>query len=479
MPDLNPLYYINVGPHGTFKESGDLQTTPQDIDRLFEHLIENNQSKLAVHFHGGLISEGAGKDIAEKMVPVYRDAGAHPVTFIWETGLVETLLRNINTIQRTELFKKLLKYVIKHAAKRLGANFEGKGPGEEITLEEIEAELQKEGAFESFDATAKGGAAQLQEQELDELEAEMEAELEIDLAADEDLETIVKEEAPQTDLLDQRKLDEMEDARARGVSVLFLAKTIAKIAYRVIKRYVKQRDHDFYPSVVEEVLREFYLADFGEWVWGGMKNAAHAMWKPNTPPVTINSHVGNYFLQKLVDWQNQNPDSIVDLIGHSAGSIAICNMLAAAEEQDLEVDIRHIIFLAPACTSRLFYNQIVTKPDNYQSFRMFTMADEFETQDQLVTKLYTHSLLYFISGVLEDDVDIPIAGMIRHATGESPYDDDYLKAIHDFLFAPGANRLVLSKTTSSQPGFRSHSVKHGDFDDDQLTRESLRTLVAI
>lgn len=56
---------------------------------------------------------------------------------------------------------------------------------------------------------------------------------------------------------------------------------LAAIAYRVIRRHVRGRDHGFYPTVVEELLRELYLANLGAWVWDQMKEKAAAMWLPN------------------------------------------------------------------------------------------------------------------------------------------------------------------------------------------------------
>src|SRR5438874_3622153 len=98
MPEFSGLNYVNVGPHGTFTPSGHLATTPADVDAIFKHLADTNKQKLALHFHGGLIDEGAGLDIARKMAPLYAGAGAHPVTFVWETGLVETISTNLERL---------------------------------------------------------------------------------------------------------------------------------------------------------------------------------------------------------------------------------------------------------------------------------------------------------------------------------------------------------------------------------------------
>ena len=106
------------------------------------------------------------------------------------------------------------------------------------------------------------------------------------------------------------------------------------------------------------------------------------------------------------------------------------------------------------------------------------MMDEVEKKDHLVPFIYTRSLLYFISGVLEEEVDAPIAGMHRFWAGTKPFDDAYLVDTQNWLKAGGKNRSVLSGTTGDNAGLESKSVTHGGFDDDDATRKSLTHIVA-
>jgi len=479
MPAFSPLNYINVGPHGTFRESGNLKTNPEDIDAIFEHLEQTGQGKLAVHFHGGLIGEAKGKEIAEKMWKLFKD-DAHPVTFVWETGFIETVSRNLNELFPTKLFQKVVKYAIRRAAAKLGGGIGGKGPGEEMTLTEIEAELASVDRFDRFDQGAKDAAAVMDEAELDAIATEIQAEVELDLDADPDIIDILETEPPITELLDPAFVDEVQAEKSdKGfISTAKLALHISKIVYRVIKRFIRKRDHGFYPTVVEETLRELYLADFGAWVWGNMKEIAEAMWQPNTLPLTDDSHPGTYFLEKLAAHQQAHPGFTIDLAGHSAGSIAICHLLDRIEERFPALAIRNLLLLAPACTSELFRQEIAAQPDRFDGFRMFTMKDDLETKDRLVPAVYTRSLLYFISGVLEDTWDIPLAGLELQSRGTAPYDSRELLEVQRFVRAPGTLRLVLSETTGQGPGLNSASHAHGDFDDDTETLTSLKVIVA-
>jgi hypothetical protein len=109
---------------------------------------------------------------------------------------------------------------------------------------------------------------------------------------------------------------------------------------------------------------------------------------------------------------------------------------------------------------------------------MFTMSDENERNDQLIPKLklvYPHSLLYFISGVLEKDGggDMPIVGMQRYFDARL-YSGAKHPAIVPFrtLIEQNAAHGVWSKQLGGN-GLSSASLTHGDFDDDPATRSSL------
>ena len=67
----------------------------------------------------------------------------------------------------------------------------------------------------------------------------------------------------------------VENQGARGaLSLGSLIQAGVRIAFGVAKRYKTKREHGFYPTVVEEILRATFLADLGAWGWQGMKNSA-------------------------------------------------------------------------------------------------------------------------------------------------------------------------------------------------------------
>lgn len=468
---------VHVGPGGTFRPKGDHVSTPADIAALFETLSSTQATSITIHFHGGLVSEAKGVEVAEMMAPVYAAADSYPVAFVWETGLVETFRDNLLKIHETKLFQKLLVWVAKRVAQRFGG-LNAKGVGEPITNAEIAAELKKLKPFADYDdAEPAKGAAQrgdigVTEDDLDVVLEELEAEFEEDIDADDEIEALIKEREGQSPA----------DASEKGLwSSLKFAKQLAKIAYRVIKRHLRDRDHGLHCTVVEEVLREYYLADLGAWVWGNMKSKADSMWNDNTGLSGEELHVGRTFLDALHAHQQANPNFTVNLVGHSAGTIVICHMLRtiAAHYPGLTIDDVH--FLAAAARTDLAVAEVARHNDRYKRFRFFTMADQFEQDDVLFPYAYSRSLLYFISGVLEpDEVDIPIAGMMRHASKQPPFDTGVAREWADFISAD--NRAVYSDTTeidpTAPPGRRCTARKHGDFDNDVAMQQSLTHILS-
>ncbi|MBL7829308.1 MAG: hypothetical protein JNJ57_21915, partial [Saprospiraceae bacterium] len=135
---LSPLNYLTAGAKdGKFQTKGDAPSSPEQVDQLFEHLEKTKAPRLALYFHGGLVSTKIGIGIAENMVGVFKDV-THPVSVVWETGAVKTMIDDFSVITESDLFKDLRDWVLK----KLGENFgglggvKGKASFNEKTLEE-------------------------------------------------------------------------------------------------------------------------------------------------------------------------------------------------------------------------------------------------------------------------------------------------------------------------------------------------------
>ena len=155
----------------------------------------------------------------------------------------------------------------------------------------------------------------------------------------------------------------------------------------------------------------------------------------------------------------------------------IANMLEATAIRHPDLRFRNLLLLAPAITIDDFEHRIQAHADRFAVFRMFVMNDELECHDRLVPGVYPRSLLYFVSGTLESQADTPLLGLRRHSCGQRPYDDYRFASLQRYL-AEEEDRLVLSKTSDEAgDGLRSVAARHGDFDDDPVTLESLQAII--
>lgn len=488
---MNKLNYIHVGQLGTFKKSGKYNSTHEDIDDLISNLKEKDSNRIAFYFHGGLVNEESGVASGTTMNKVFNNANSYPISFVWDTGLGETLRDRIPTIHKTKFFRKLLYYVIKRAGSKIGIEVGTRGGVHKFTETEIETELEKDIPFEDIVLNeGKRGAAMSFLADEDAFINELEAEIEEDLEGDIELKEIARNLTIE-DQIDEVHLQKLQQAEESGInkrglfSFVGLIKAIALIAFRVIRRHFKNRDHGFYPTIVEEILREYYVANVGAWVWSGMKEKAREMWMSNNSLSGTDMHVGTYFLEALNDYAGDKSLTI-DLVGHSAGSIVICHLLKSIENNYPNLKIRKVTFLAPACRCELFHQEILIKPNRYESIRIFTMSDTYEKADALVDripKFYPRSLLYFISGVLENkgkDYDAYILGLERHISWSNYLNKEpILRNINSFLYENLPERLVYSKTkATAAEGYQSEAIDHGDFDDDKKTLESITYLLS-
>jgi pimeloyl-ACP methyl ester carboxylesterase len=260
-----------------------------------------------------------------------------------------------------------------------------------------------------------------------------------------------------------------------------MVKSLATVIYNTVKRMIQKRDHGFYPTIIEEILREIYVANLGAWFWKQMKDKAAEMWLPDTtqvPSADLTQHAGTYLLRSLNKYGDETGQDItVDLVGHSAGSIAVAELMAVVANYP-RLKIRHIIYMAPAVTSKLFKEKVIARAGQFKTFRMFTMSDDYETKDMMLGYVYPRSLLYFVSGCLETCVDEYILGMERYLRDAKPYSEEsILKDIRTFLQS-SPNMYVYAVTAQDAvDGLKTFSKHHGDFDND--TDGTLKSMMSI
>ncbi|MFD9074226.1 hypothetical protein, partial [Streptomyces lasiicapitis] len=274
-----------------------------------------------------------------------------------------------------------------------------------------------------------------------------------------------------------------DSRRALVTSALLVRKTVRVIA-AVVGRFRLHTDHGLYPTVVEEILREFYVANVGAAIWDAMKRQT-----ADTFAASDETRAGRYFLDRFSRLLATGSRPRVTVVGHSAGAVFISNLLTDLVRRRADADdplpadfrVRDVALLAPACTVAQLAPVVRLQRELFDRLRMFTMTDAAERADHLVPLLYPRSLLYFISGVLErgpakQSAVAPIAGMQRWYAADGAFGGQDSEDLRAFL-AADPHRTVWSPV-EGEPGLSSSARTHGGFDDDAEVLASLARMLA-
>lgn len=249
----------------------------------------------------------------------------------------------------------------------------------------------------------------------------------------------------------------------------------ARIGWRILRRKINKRDHGLGPTVVEEVLRALYLAKAGSALWKAMKRDVRQHFDAGG--------AGTYLFERLGEIARGGKDVRVLAIGHSAGALFCGRLALATRLAPPGLSIGHIL-LAPAI--RIDEAAESYAGGRFEGLRIFTMNDPREIANALDGKIfgeaYSRSLLYLISGAMEDEgdyPDAPLLGMQRHlappykATRQENEAREKLEGVlaglpDPVVFAPSPD--------NAPPGRRTNSFMHGGYWRDEQTFESIKEI---
>lgn len=479
-----------------------------------------NPARLLLHLHGGLVEEGKGVAIAQALggfPPLgYALDDWQRVAVVWRTGFFETLENQWPKLFSDDrLYKVILKRVLGYAASKLGlpeatgrSASDGLGLSPTEIARRLEARLDHD-PFEDVDVALElgvpGGRGPILAEDSD---GALIREFQLWVRDDPELHAVAEDIAAWrtydepsgrsavangdrdrgriafSNLSEaaRREIDanvakvKTEGPAGRGLLGVDVALTLIKhaalIAMRVIKRFRRRRDHGFYATVVEELVRELYGDLIGAAVWRLMKENADQHFAPGGAG------------RRLVDLIAAHPPEILAIVGHSAGSIWASAFLDALSGLDNPPRIR-LAFMAPAVRMDRFADTLAKASGLIENFRLITMRDDLERKDPVLGKslayLYPSSLLYLISGVLENRdaeafADAPLLGMQRFLTSDpawlkTPADIASVNSVVAFLGRQSSAPVF--STIAGGEGLSSDAVSHGGFDQDPATIASV------
>ncbi len=502
---LDKDHYL-VSRHGTFDTSGSPHATTQaDLDHLFSTLAtDKNCDRLVLHFHGGLVDFESGMLAAEDITKRYAGLAAYQVFFLWQTALFDVLSEetfldaicpNISQAFNDPFFQQVLLRVTQFVKGKVDAANGGAIdrwldlPSKEEVLQELQTPKDGQEPYSDIDSTALPENTRLHKHEEKIFREHLTHNDPVLKQHAQDLVTkhtpvALKDKAsgnitnahttttnapPFSLEFIEHLLTEIGNAaleEAEKIANFFIIGRCITVLKRVLDRFAQRRDHGVFPTIVEEILREFFVGKIGKEVWNGIKKEAADTFD------TSSGYTGTAFLRGLKTYCEANPNAHITLIGHSAGGIYICEFLQHAHvflPQNVTFDV---IMLAPANSYKLFSDTLKSYQSRIQAIRIFAMSDDLEQKDALIPSVYPLSLLYLVSGILEDEADTPILGMQRYFTDKTPYTLPDVQIVFSYL-----NKYQTSHVwslSSGGDGISSDAKSHATFYSEEVTMNSVK-----
>ncbi len=406
---------------GKFKK-----TSSADLSKLFERVA--GFDRLVVHFHGGLVSRASATAKAEQLLGVYSPTKSYPIFFIWNSDLWTTLTANLKEIAAERIFKRLVLRVVQLALGKLNESADARGGRLELDpLIAIPKDLEGIEAYATAREPKKPPATELTKAQ----QAQVDAELGADpVLKQESLAIAANLRPPEAGargkrvkprktriaapVLKEIAAEESPPGSRDAATIITVIRYAGKILTAVLRRFARARDHGLYTTTVEEILRTLYFDAPAFVVWKTMK-------KDTADAFGADAKLfgGTAFLRGLEKWWK--PGRRVTLVGHSTGAVYIGHLLDKAEELELQPGMKFdVVFLAPACTFDFMAKRLPVFEKRVANVRMFALTDQNERSYWEVPVLYRGSLLYLVSGLCEDEVDIPILGMQRYHDTKGP-----------------------------------------------------------
>jgi len=465
---LGPRNHILL-KNGRFVDPSTRSGVHEALDRLASMAPD---VPLVVHFHGGLVSSGDAADIAGRLGPEYGRAGAHPFFFVWNSDLTTTLRTNMAEIAGQVLYQVLVEKATEWVVSKItGGLVSGSKDGalpEPIPVSARD-DAERKALSSHLDSVAERVPRESVSEEFDPLQSDQMLEWLKDDPRLTDAALWARDLGDAGEvLIAPEVLEEIRGPEGGKSAAVFLGMRVLEIAARVVRRYVRGRDHGLYTTIVEEVLRSVYLATAGGAVWAAMKKDTADAFGDDPE-----RHGGTAFVDAL-DALSQTPRRIV-LVGHSTGAIYITNLLRALHARGSKLKAE-VVFLAPAAT----FKHIAAHEDVYRAhvsgIRMFGLVDEAEAGYWEVPG-YSGSLLYLVSGLFEDEVDEPLLGMQRFWSPNAPFSELPEVRVANRLIAP-ESRVWSPTVKTAAPGYMSAAKTHGDFDNDPACIKSVAYIIA-
>jgi len=472
-------------------------TSAKDLESIFAKFVASPCATLVVHFHGGLNRTTEGIARVSQLAPIYLDAGAYPVFFVWESWVAEVAFNGVAEIFSETIFQGAVSRIRDFLLDKIRSSQVYRGVADESAEDlaarrALEAFVADPAAAVSIPPARRSQLFILTERE----RRDFRDAVQNDALLRDEIGAIANAQRGGADAerrerggtaahgLRQTRMNPefLETVRDPGQAyraafALKLASALLDILVRVCKRLANGHDHGLQATIVEEVLRALYLVE-GWFSW--MKSQIEDAFKPDPA-----QYGGTAFLSGLQLLRQAGGRPRVVLVGHSAGSIYICNFLEHAKRM-VPGQLFDVVFLTPAVSFERFAETLAGSADVIANLKSIALTDALEREDRWLPVLpdaYPASLLYFTSGVMEPDVsgngDVAIVGMQRFFSDAGAPGSPACERVRAY-FAAKPERLawsVLDLRGAEGPREVEVGRHHGGFDEDAGTRAVLQSII--
>ncbi len=488
---LDKFSYV-LSDRGQFVTDGDpATTTTADMDDAFARFKQQrdaNGTTLVAFFHGGLVDENSFmKDSAPTLIQTYSANGkGFPYLFVWRSGPGETIM----DWARDHLGGLMSNSKVTDAVR--AADTESQKP-------EYKAALTTK-TFSEFRATNAPPAAQSDSADMqkkltatyrkDPKILALQALFDGNPSAQMKTMSLVSRRGGGATMSDEEVAGTVRAAlaapQAAGERMMALPigidipALLAAATVRVVWRNIHHRNHPGVSTMSEEVARVFGVALLGQQLWDEMKNDCANAFNA--------TGVGTAFIQRLKTLAADGKPLRVLLIGHSAGTIYVDELMNAIAVAQMPGNVTFdIVYMAAAIRSdkfsALLQAPVATRINHFRSFALHDVAEQkcplSEGASKLVDAIFPETLLYVIAGILEPEpqVDVPLAGMDRFIGVDTRFAGEAGDQVI-INYATHARPAVWSPTDSAaQLGYACGATTHGGFPLDSLALKSVATLI--
>ena len=349
-PALNAIYLRD----GRYDEM-----TRDDVAKAFLAFSHSGKDRLALFFHGGLVSKKGGMNGAAQQYQAYHDV-SYPYFFVWQAGIWEVLGHHLPSIFADTLFRS-----VTNNARVVVAD--------SLNLPEATPELLNVALLSHRDdPLANVSLSEEQRASLSITTDDIDRFI-LGVTSDDAVRGVIADVARRNAATAESTRERVQpivssirrgdnhylnditrsavgaaywsvapqpvgatDAQVMALpleptAILNAVSTFAHLAsgifVNIVKRFRAGRDHGVVCTIVEEVLRTLYLARFGTSIWEEMKKETEDAFGADS-----SAFGGTAVIEEVCALIRARPSLKVTLVGHSTGAVYIGNFLRHVDE---------------------------------------------------------------------------------------------------------------------------------------------------